>query len=110
MCRARAALLAFAIVVAGCGESASGKKPTESRLGPDGVDISAVQRAFQTSDASLRFALDDQLRLVGAAAYSDALPGLQKLAENSKTTPEQRKALQDLMQNLRALGSGTTSR
>ena len=73
------------------------------------MDVTTVQQAFENTDASLRFVLDDQLRLVGAGAYSDAVSGLQKLADNPKVSVEQKKALEDLIQKLRALGPGKSA-
>lgn len=94
--------------VAGCSK-APPPAAGNTRLGPDGVDVAAVQQAFQNSEPSLRFVLDDQLRLVGAAAYADAVPGLQRLADNPKVSVEQKKALEDLIQKLNALGSGKSA-
>jgi len=96
-------LLAATLVLSGCGKSDSGAAVAESRLGPDGVDVAAVQKAFESASPSFRFALDDAFRIINAGAYTDAIPALQKLAENPKATPEQKQALTELVQKLKTL-------
>jgi hypothetical protein len=93
--------LIFAL--AGCSKAAP-PASAQTRVGPDGVEVAAAEQAFRASDASLRFVLDDQLRLIGAGAYADAVRGLRKLADNPKVSPDQKKALEDLIQKLQALG------
>jgi hypothetical protein len=97
------ALLFCAAILTGCGRPGAVQAPTDSKLGPDGVDVAAVQQAFKGADASLKFSLDDHLRMIGAGAYGDAAQGLRKLAANPLTSPEQKKALEDLLQALSQL-------
>ena len=102
---APAIIFAAAVLLAlsGCGKSGSPITVSESKLGPDGVDISAVKKSFQGADQGLRFALDDTFRIIQAGAYGDAIPALQKLSENPKITPEQKEALSSLIQKLKTL-------
>jgi hypothetical protein len=98
---------AFLLALAGCGKSNSAVTVSESKLGPDGVDVSAVQKSFQGANQSLRFALDDTFRIIQAGAYGDAIPALQKLSENPRITPDQKEALSGLIENLKNLPTKT---
>jgi hypothetical protein len=104
------AVLCGIAILTGCSKHAADSLSTQTRLGPDGIDVSAVQQAFKTTEAGDRFSLDDNLRMIGAGAYGDATQGLQKMAANPKTTPEQKKALEDLLQTLSQLPAIASNR
>jgi hypothetical protein len=95
-----ALILAAGLGLAGCSKSnPTGPAPTQN-TGPGGAEVAKVEKAFASADASLRFPVDDTLRIVKAGAYADALPSLRKLAGNARLTPEQKQALQELIQKL----------
>jgi hypothetical protein len=94
--------LAVVIVLAGCGKSNPTSASTPNN-GPAGVEISKVEKAFTSADASFRFPLDEALRIVKAGGYADALPQLQKLAANPRLTSDQKQSLQDLVQKLQTM-------
>ena len=94
-----ALILAAGLGLAGCGKSNPGPAPAQT-VGPGGAEAAKVEKAFASADPSLRFPVDDALRIVKAGAYADALPALRKLAGNARLTPEQKQALQELIQKL----------
>jgi hypothetical protein len=94
-----ALMLAAGLGLAGCSKSNPGPAPAQN-TGPGGAEVSKVEKAFASADACLRLPVGETLRIVKAGGYADALPQLRKPAGNARITPEQKQALQELVQKL----------
>jgi hypothetical protein len=107
-CRFKSLLVTCSLVLlAGCGKSDKvAVVDPNAGLPPEAV---AVRQAFESSEPSYRYPVEDVLRLVKAGqsnpvAMSEALPMLGKLITNPTITPAQKQALEDLMQNIKSGG------
>src|SRR5437867_2244890 len=85
-------LLAVAFLsAAGCSDSGGYVAPPKN---PNELpEVAQVRAAFASADNSLRFVADDIVRLANAGAYGEALPILNRLAENPKLSADQKQAL-----------------
>lgn len=112
VCRAKAGIgvlaLAFFMgmgLLAGCGGSGSSEEAAaDEGMLPEAI---AVRDAFADAKASMKGPIRESLRLVKNGAqnsrgYADALPTLQRMATNPNVTPEQKQALEALVQRLRS--------
>lgn len=97
--------LAVTLFVAGCG---SGKvklqEPSDEGLPAEAI---AVRVAFEDASPSYKHPVGEALNLVKAGSqnpqvYSEAIPQLQRLANNPTISAEQKQALQTLIQKLKA--------
>jgi hypothetical protein len=90
-------------LVSGCGKSGASSASVSGNVQTaSAVDASKVRRAFESADPSLKFPLEDELKIVSAGRYADALPGLRRLADNPKLSADQKQSLQELIQNLQS--------
>jgi len=96
--------MAAMVLVSGCG---SGKvklqEPSDEGLPAEAV---AVRVAFEDASPSYKHPVGEVLNLVKVGsqnpqAYAEAIPQLQRLANNPNISAEQKQALQTLMQKLR---------
>jgi hypothetical protein len=67
-----------------------------------GVDTAKVESAFQTASAVDKAEVQTAISAVKAGDYSSALASLQKAVANVKLTPEQKSALEDLINQVTA--------
>ena len=77
-------MLAAASVMVGCGKK-------------NEVDTSKLESNFQSADPSARGTADKAVGAIKAGNYSEAMTSLQKLSSQAKLTPEQKKAIQDVI-------------
>jgi hypothetical protein len=88
----------------GCGKSEGNlPKASDEGLPPEAV---AVRKAFASAPPSHRGPVEESLRLlkgesVNRTAWAEALPQLQTLATNPTVSPEQRNALEKLIQRVK---------
>lgn len=75
---------------------AVGSRPGETS------EIVEARKAFDAAHVSLRFALDEVLRVVSTPRPADALAPLQKLAANPALNERQKQALNALMQKIKS--------
>ena len=109
----RLALLAVLLCVGllcGCGKQEAAPD-VDAGLLPEAV---AVRKAFADSPPSYRYPVEEALKLVRAGAvnplaYSESMPQLQRLASNTTITPEQKQALETLIQKLQSMGVKPTA-
>jgi hypothetical protein len=94
-----ALVLAAGFGLAGCSKTSSVPAAAQN-TGPAAAEVAKVEKVFASADASFRFPVDEALRIVKAGGYADALPQLRKLAANTRLTPDQKQALQELVQKL----------
>jgi len=85
-----AAFAAIALAVAGC-----------SKEGGPGIDTTAVQKSFAPAEAALKAASAKAVDAVKKGDYSGALKELQLLAGDIKLTDEQKKAINDLIEQVK---------
>jgi hypothetical protein len=74
------------------------------------VDTSKVQSAFQNSSAPAKGSVDQAVSSVKAGDYAGALASLQKAAADTKLTPEQKSAIQDLINQINSKISETANK
>jgi len=90
--------------VSGCGGGDAGfQSAADEGLPEEGI---AVRKAFESASPSLKNPVQESLRRVKAGstnpdAYIEALPQLQRLAANPNISPDQKQALDALIQKLR---------
>ena len=76
--------VALALVVTSCGKK-------------DEVSTSALEKSFQSAEAPTQSSVNDAVAAIKSADYAGALAKLQKVAADAKLTPEQQKAVQDVI-------------
>ena len=86
-----AVFTACAVVLTGCNKSG----------GTASVDPSPMEKSFATAEASLKSAADTAVTAIKKADYSGALAELQKLAGNAKLTDDQKKAVGDIIEQVK---------
>ena len=67
-----------------------------------GIDTSKVELAFQTVAAADKTEVQNAITALKAGEYSSALASLQKAAASVNLTPEQKSALMDLINEVKA--------
>jgi len=82
---------ACAMALTGCSKSG----------GTASVDPSPMEKSFATAEASLKSAADTAVTAIKKADYSGALSELQKLAGNAKLTDDQKKAVSDIIDQVK---------
>jgi hypothetical protein len=80
--------LSATLLVIGCGKSG------------DKVDAAPLEKSFASADASLKAAADKAVEAIKNADYTAATTELQKLLGNAKLTDEQRKAIQNVLDQI----------
>jgi len=98
-------VLLAAGLLAGCGKKDAAPDADAGLL----AEAVAVRKAFDGSPPSYRYPVEEALKLVRAGAvnplaYSESMPQLQRLASNTTITPEQKQALETLIQKLQSMG------
>ncbi len=68
------------------------------------LDTSKLQTAFQTAPEVDKAQVQQAIEAVKAKNYQGALASLQKVATTANLTPEQKSAVQDLMDQIKAKG------
>lgn len=82
-------LTGLALGFAGCGNKS-------------GVNTSNLTKSFKTAEADVRAGVDKAVSAIKASDYNGALAALQETASKAKLTPEQQKALQDVIEQVKA--------
>ena len=77
-------LTAAALALTGCGKKSS-------------VDTAPLERSFASAEPATKTSVDQAVSDIKASDYSAAMARLQKLPAQSKMTPEQRQAVQDVL-------------
>lgn len=108
-------LLAFvaaaAFVAAGCSKQESGAPAAnQGSAAAASVDTSKLQAAFQSAAPAAKSAADTALSSIKKADYSDALTQLKGLGEKFKLTPEQQKAVNDVIAQVQKMVSSTAAK
>jgi cytochrome c-type biogenesis protein CcmH/NrfG len=67
-----------------------------------GIDTAKVESAFQTAAAVDKTEVEKAITAVKAGEYSGALASLQKVAASVNLTPEQKSAIADLINEVKA--------
>lgn len=67
-----------------------------------GLDTAKVQSAFQTAEADDKAEVDKAISSIKSGDYTGALASLQKASANLKLTEEQKSALADLINQVKA--------
>jgi len=80
-----ASITASILVVAGCSKSGGS------------VDAAPVEKSFATAEAPVKSTADKAVAAIKGADYTTAVAELQKLAADAKLTPEQKKAVSDVL-------------
>jgi len=75
--------------LAGCGKS-------------DSIDTSKLQKAFASSEGTVKADAAKIVDAVKAGNWADALSSLKSLASNAKLTPEQTQAIKDVIAQVQA--------
>jgi hypothetical protein len=87
------AVLVAALLLSGCGGSDSSG---------GAVNTEKVESSFSGADASLKGSVDAIVAAVKAQNWSAASAEIQKLASNAKLTPEQKAAIDNLWEQVKA--------
>ena len=66
------------------------------------VDTAKVESAFQSAEAADKTEVQNAITAIKGGKYSDALASLQKAAASVKLTPEQKSALEALINEVKA--------
>jgi DNA-binding NtrC family response regulator len=61
------------------------------------IDTAALESSFSSAEATLKASADKAVAAIKSADYSGAVAELKKLAENAKLTPEQQRAIKDVL-------------
>jgi len=67
-----------------------------------GIDTSKIESAFQAAAAADKAEVDNAITALKAGEFSSALASLQKAAANVNLTPEQKSAISDLINEVKA--------
>ena len=79
-----AALAIMMLIASGCSKKSN-------------VDTAPIENSFSTADPTIKSLSDQTVSAIKSADYSGAMADLQKLAAQSKLTPEQRQAVKDVL-------------
>lgn len=94
-----AVLMTVTAVTSGCGKSSS--SPSSSVVkSPKVVDGSAVRAAFSAADPSVKYPVEQYVGIAEGGGFGDALPQLQRIVASPELTADQKKALEDFIQQI----------
>ncbi len=91
-------LVAGVIALAGCGKSS---EPAPGAANSPMVDLMKLTEAFQTATPELRGSVDKIRMGVRYSNYPEALVELDKLASDANVTEPQKKAVNDVIEQLK---------
>lgn len=78
-----------ALVLSGC-----------SKKEPEAVDTTKLEKSFKSAEPETKVTVDQVVNSIKAQDYGSATASLQKLAGQAKLTPEQQKAVSDVLADL----------
>lgn len=108
-----AALLMSVALTSGCGKSNSGANASAASTQPKVVDGSAVRKAFDSAEPDIKYAVENSVSIAESGGFGDVLSQLQKIAANPRLTPEQKRALDEFIQQIKthwSEGQGKSNR
>lgn len=74
------------------------------------VDTAPIERSFKSADADLQSSANKAVAAIKSADYAGAMAELQALARDVKLTPEQQKAIQDVLAQVQTALSDTAAK
>ncbi len=77
-------VVSFCLALAGCSKK-------------DQVNTAAMEKSFASAEPTLKGSMDKAVSAIKAGDYAGALASLQSLASQAKLTPEQQKAVTDVI-------------
>ncbi len=98
-------IAALALAAVGCNKS-----DAPAGGGSASIDTSGVQTIFANAEGPIKAAAEKAVAAVKSADYSGAMAELQKLAGDVKLTPEQKQAVTDLIEKVKAALSGAAGK
>ena len=91
------ALVAAALAATSCGKKSE-------------VNTSKLEKSFQTVESSVKSTVTEAVTAVKNADYAGALAKLQKAASDAELTPEQKEAIQDVVEQIKAAMAATVDK
>lgn len=74
------------------------------------VDTSNLEKSFAPAEGATKSSAEKAVAAIKSADYAGALTELKTLGEKAKLTPEQQRAIKDVMAQLRQLVADTASK
>jgi hypothetical protein len=87
-------LAASLLTFLGCGKSGQPTTPTPGEM--PRIDATQFRPAFATAPPEIKTVVDKVMRSIGGSLYTDALAGLEQLANTPTLTEPQKKAVTNL--------------
>ncbi|HEU5125464.1 MAG TPA: hypothetical protein VFW05_15535 [Verrucomicrobiae bacterium] len=102
------AVCGLLLLLAGCGHS--GDQSTAPWIQPfdtDRIDIHRVAEAFKSADSGTQVFLQESIASVRAGNYAEAAGKIEKFTQHASLNTEQRDALTEFENQLKAAGGGS---